>query len=128
MTFTLWFINPIKNHYTDFSGRASRETFWMYTVVYFFLAIIISTTESLLGTVFISVMVSFGLLLPSLAITARRLHDTGLSGWWQLVGFIPMIGIFILLVLLARKSDTAANEFGNPVAVEVSSEEIPSMA
>lgn len=61
-----------------------------------------------------TVMSSFALMLPSLAITTRRLHDIGMSGWWQLVGFVPMIGLFVLALLLARRGSPEPNPYGEP--------------
>lgn len=114
MSIFFWFWDPVQRHYVDFSGRASRQAFWQFTIAYFSLAFIISSVEALLGTVFISIVTSFTLLLPSLAITTRRLHDTGLSGWWQLVGFVPLVGIFVLMALLARRGVDGPNDFGEP--------------
>jgi len=110
-----WFIDPIKNHYADFSGRVSRKTYWMFFLTYIILAVVISVIEALMGTNFIGLIFAFALLVPAIAIGARRLHDTGLSGWWQLINFIPLLGAIILIIMLVRKSEAADNKYGpNP--------------
>jgi len=55
-------------------------------------------------------------LLPALALGARRLHDIGKSGWWQLIALIPLVGIIILIVCFCQKSDVGANAHGQPAA------------
>jgi len=64
-------------------------------------------------------LLSLALLVPTLAIGARRLHDTGLSGWLQLINLIPFIGFIIMAVLYSRKGDLADNEFGTAAVVPV---------
>ncbi len=112
MSFLNWFIDPIRNHYVDFSGRSTRTEFWMYMLVYFILAIVVSLFEKMIGTIFLTIIVSFFLMIPSLAISTRRLHDTGRSGWWQIIGFVPVLGLIVLAVLLSFKSETEPNQFG----------------
>ncbi|MBA4216899.1 MAG: DUF805 domain-containing protein [Proteobacteria bacterium] len=85
--------------YADFSGRASRSEYWWF----FLFSILVSLVAGAIGYV-ASTIVFLGLLLPSLAAATRRLHDTGKSGWWQLVGLIPVVGFIVLVVLLAMES------------------------
>jgi uncharacterized membrane protein YhaH (DUF805 family) len=105
-----FFLNPIQNHYADFNGRATREEFWMFVAVY--MAIYIVLVVLGLGT--IAMLYSLALLVPSLAIGARRLHDTNLTGWIQLVGIIPILGLIILIVLMVREGDKGSNQYGAP--------------
>jgi len=92
-----WFIDPIKNHYADFEGRVGRQDFWMFILFCFVLNIIFNIFNiELVGT-----LVSLALLLPTLAITTRRLHDIGKSGWWQLVWVMPIIGGMAILIVSA---------------------------
>ncbi len=91
------------NKYVDFSGRASRSEYWwffLFLVIVFVVASMISTTAYYVA--------ALATLLPSLAVAVRRLHDTGRSGWWVLIGLIPVVGGIILIVLLAQESKTAA--------------------
>lgn len=92
-----YFINALKK-YADFSGRARRKEYWMFILIY----MIISVVLSIFGLDVISGLVALGLLVPSLSIAARRLHDTGRSGWWQLIVLIPLIGAIVLIIFLAQ--------------------------
>lgn len=93
--------------YVEFSGRALRSEFW-YFQLFLFLA------SMVLGTVSDHLSAAFGLatILPALAVGARRLHDIGKSGWWQLLHLIPLIGLIVLIVWWVRKGDAGANRFG----------------
>lgn len=105
-----WFLDPILKHYVDFEGRVGRQEFWMFVLF----SILIQVALDIVGLDLIASLVSLLILLPSLAIGARRLHDIGKSGWWQLLGFIPVIGWIILIVWLAQKTDVADNQYGKP--------------
>ncbi|KVX01594.1 DUF805 domain-containing protein [Shewanella frigidimarina] len=104
-----YFVGALKK-YADFTGRARRKEYWMFILVY----TIINIVLAVLGLETISMIVSLALLVPSLSIAARRLHDTGRSGWWQLILLIPLIGLIVLIVFLAQDSHDA-NDYGvNP--------------
>lgn len=113
-----WFIDPIKNHYADFEGRLTRKPFWMFVLISWIISFGISMIEGILGLgdlAVLSILYSLILLVPNIAITTRRLHDTGRSGWWQLLWFIPIIGWIILIVFLAQDTTLADNQYGaNP--------------
>lgn len=67
----------------------------------------------LLGSVY-----TLAILLPGIGVSIRRLHDTGRSGWWMLVGFVPLIGVLVLLVFMAQDSKPGQNQYGaNPKGV-----------
>ncbi|MBK8972466.1 MAG: DUF805 domain-containing protein [Hahellaceae bacterium] len=107
-----YFLEPFQQ-YVTFSGRATRKQYWMFTL-YFFLALIGLALIDTLGTAFLSTLFYVGSLVPYIALTTRRLHDTGRSGWWQLITLIPLIGLVILLVFLVMDS-VDGNEYGpNP--------------
>ncbi len=110
-----WFLDPITKHYVDFAGRVGRQEYWMFVLF----SIIIQIALDIVRLDMISMLVSLGLLLPSLGLGARRLHDIGKSGWWLLLGFIPIVGWIILIVWLATKTDMSANEYGNPATPKV---------
>src|SRR3954452_19908175 len=106
--------------YVTFSGRARRSEFWyfvLFNVIVGFVAGIIDViigTRSSYGTGLIQSLASLALLLPNLAVGARRLHDTGRSGWWLLIGLIPLVGAIVLLVFFVQDSHPA-NQYGpNP--------------
>ncbi len=105
-----WFIDPIKDHYFDFEGRVGRREFWMFALFYFLISVVIAIFDfdtEILGFAYVVI-----LFFPYVGLTARRLHDTGRSGWWQLIGLIPIIGFIILVVWLASAGDDAANDYG----------------
>ena len=113
--FTKWFIMCVQNKYVDFKGRARRKEYWMFVLVYIILALIIGIIESILGIHFLSPILYLALLLPSIAVGIRRLHDIGKSGWWILVALIPLIGTLYLLYLMIKDSQPGANQWGeNP--------------
>lgn len=110
-----YFVDAFKK-FADFSGRATRTQYWMFilifTVIYFVLALI----DIYVGTMVLASIFNLVLLIPSISIAARRLHDTGRTGWWQLIIFLPLIGIIVLLVFLIQDSHRD-NEYGaNPKA------------
>jgi len=106
-----YFIGALKK-YADFNGRARRKEYWMYILVY----MIINVVLAVLGLDLISALFGLGLLVPSISIAARRLHDTGRSGWWQLIALIPVIGFIVLIYFLAQDGHDT-NDYGvNPKA------------
>ena len=106
-----YFTGALKK-YADFTGRARRKEYWMFVLIY----TVISFVLAVLGLDIISMIVGLALLVPSISIAARRLHDTGRTGWWQLIVLIPLIGFIVLIVFLAQDSHDA-NDYGvNPKA------------
>lgn len=95
-----YYIDVLKNHYVDFSGRATRTQFWLFVlfnmIVFFVLGIILGFFGDV-GQI-IGVICQLAVLLPSLAIAARRLRDCGFSPWWLLIGLVPFIGWIVLLI------------------------------
>jgi uncharacterized membrane protein YhaH (DUF805 family) len=102
-----WFLDPLKHHYFDFDGRVTRQTFWMFTLWYAIIYVVISVVSDEVAGLF-----ALAVLLPSLGLGARRLHDIGKSGWWQLIGLIPVIGWIVIIVWLATQGSAGANEYG----------------
>lgn len=109
-----YFIDVIKKQYIDFEGRATRQQYWMYVLFYFILSIVIGIIGAILGeTIYriLNLVVSLGLFLPSLGIGVRRLHDTDRSGWWYLIGLLPIIGGLVLLVFFCLPGTEGENRF-----------------
>ena len=99
--------------YADFTGRARRSEYWWFTLsnilVFIVLALLIAVAD-----IFWVLYVIYGLalLVPSIAVTIRRLHDTDKSGWFILIGLIPFVGGIILLVFMCIDSTRGTNQWG----------------
>ena len=98
-----WYLNVVKQ-YTVFTGRAGRQEFWMFQLINFGIALAISVVGNILGLEILSTLYSLAIFLPSLAVLVRRLHDTSRSGWWALIGLVPVLGWIALIVLAALES------------------------
>ncbi|KUN73413.1 hypothetical protein AQJ46_09435 [Streptomyces canus] len=112
-----WFIEVLKK-YAVFSGRARRKEYWMFALF----AGIIYVVFAVLGVVtkqsWLVAIPYIAFLLPGLAVTARRLHDTGRSGWWILFGIVPLVGGITLFVFSVLDSEPGDNKYGpNPKAL-----------
>lgn len=98
-----YFIDAFKK-YTDFNSRSRRKEYWMFVLIYSIIIIGLSLIDAFVGTIWLSTIFSLVLIIPSISITTRRLHDTGRSGWWQLIYLIPLIGFIVMLVFLCQNS------------------------
>ena len=94
-----------------FSGRARRKEYWMFTLIYMIFSITLLVIDVATGLGVLSVIFSLVMLVPSLSVLVRRLHDTNRSGWWILISLIPLVGAIILLIFLVQDSDDA-NTYG----------------
>jgi uncharacterized membrane protein YhaH (DUF805 family) len=116
-----WYLKVLRQ-YADFEGRARRKEYWMYTLFYvifalgaIFLDFILGFASGDLGYGLLYVLYVFAMLIPTLAVSVRRLHDVGKSGWMLLVGLIPIVGAIWLLILFVSDSNPGGNEYGaNP--------------
>lgn len=113
-----YFFDVITKQYINLQGRANRKQYWMYFLFYFIVEIvlgILSSMDNILGFLFAICLVLYGLalLLPSLSIAVRRLHDSNHSGWWLLITVIPLIGPFVLLLFMVWPGTPGPNRFGN---------------
>jgi uncharacterized membrane protein YhaH (DUF805 family) len=112
-----WYLKVLQN-YVGFQGRARRKEYWMFFLFNAIISIVLGILQSF-GNLFIvlTIIYSLAVLLPSLAVTVRRLHDTGRSGWMILLGLIPLVGGIILLVFSCQDSHDQLNQYGpNPKA------------
>ncbi len=100
----------LQKKYVDFSGRASRSELW-----WFFLFQVLALVVSGLIHNLVYLVVVLALLLPALAVGVRRLHDVGRSGWWLLIGIIPLVGSLVLLYWMVQPGDAGSNAYGAPV-------------
>jgi uncharacterized membrane protein YhaH (DUF805 family) len=104
------------NHYTDFEGRASRPAVWWWFLFGIIVGLSATILDAIIGTTILSVIAALALLLPNLSVGIRRLHDTGRTGWWILIGFIPLIGLIVLLIFYVQEGDSGENNYGPPMA------------
>jgi uncharacterized membrane protein YhaH (DUF805 family) len=120
-----WYLKVLKEHYSDFKGRARREEYWMFVLFNFIFSFVIIFIFIGIG-IAIDVPALAGLgylyylavLIPSIAVVVRRLHDVGKSGWYYFVSLIPLVGFIWLLVLLCTDSENGPNKWGeNPKGI-----------
>lgn len=113
-----WYFRVLKN-YVGFSGRARRKEYW-YFMLFYVLSLVLAvvfdlftgTFEDAIGLGWVSGAHFVATLLPALAVSVRRLHDIGRSGWWLLLEFVPLVGAAILLVLAIFNGQSGPNAFG----------------
>jgi uncharacterized membrane protein YhaH (DUF805 family) len=110
-----WYLKVLKN-YVGFQGRARRKEYWMFFLFNIIICLVLSLLQLILHIhPLLTELYSLAILLPSLAVSVRRLHDTGKSGWWILIGIIPIIGCIILLIFYCSNGDENNNKYGpNP--------------
>ena len=115
-----WYLTVLKK-YAEFSGRARRTEYWMFVLINVLICLALMglyfVTELGLFAVLYS-LYSLAILIPMLAVTVRRLHDTGRSGWWYFICFVPFVGGLILLVFTVLEGQSGPNEYGpDPKAI-----------
>ena len=119
MTFSESVSTCLLKKYADFEGRARRSEFWWFELFQLLVSIGLGISSGVLGISEVlanglALLFSLAVLLPSIAVAARRLHDVNRSGWWQLIG-LTIIGIIPLFYWLCIKGDENANHYGPPV-------------
>ena len=101
-------------NYANFEGRLGRGAFWRFVLVNLVVSVVLAVLAQQFGVVVWLAYVAWGLglIVPSIAATVRRLHDTNKTGWLVLVGLIPVVGTIVLIVLCAAQGDAQANDYG----------------
>ena len=99
--------------YAMFGGRALRSEYWFFILFQFLVVVALMIVDAVVGTGVLSTLASLAFLLPSLAVGARRLHDIDKSGWWLLIGLIPLIGAIVLIVFFCQEGTRGPNQFGD---------------
>lgn len=115
------FVDILKYKYADFTGRASRSEYWTFTLFKWLLLFFIMQLSAIGGGQSIlakvggatSTICFLAFIIPSLAVSVRRLHDTGKSGWWLLFGIIPVLGSLVIFIFNIMASDIGPNKYGN---------------
>jgi uncharacterized membrane protein YhaH (DUF805 family) len=114
-----WATLPLKK-YADFTGRARRKEYWSFFLLCLVGAVVLSLIDGILGMggmiggVYgpLTTLFLLALLVPSIAVGVRRLHDTDRSGWWILIAFVPFIGGLVLLVFYVLEGTRGPNQYG----------------
>lgn len=120
-----WYLKVVRN-YAYFGGRARRSEYWYFTLVNILISFGIQITGGIVGAILrpiglgsisvvfagIAALYTLALFVPSIAVGVRRLHDTGRSGWWLLIGLIPVVGFIVLIVFFAMDSVPGSNRWG----------------
>jgi uncharacterized membrane protein YhaH (DUF805 family) len=113
-----WYLKVLRQ-YADFEGRARRTEYWMFVLFSVIISIVLNVLDNLLGLAFmagtagwLSLLYSLAVLLPSLGVSVRRLHDTGRSGWWVLIALVPLVGAIVLIVFTATEGNRGPNAYG----------------
>jgi uncharacterized membrane protein YhaH (DUF805 family) len=114
-----WYLAVLKK-YTVFNGRAGRPEFWWFTLASLIVSIVLEIIGAIIngasGGRALTGLYSLAVLLPSLGVGIRRLHDTDRSGWWLLIALIPVVGWIILIVFYASRGTAGANRYGAEAA------------
>ena len=110
-----WYLEVLKK-YAVFSGRARRKEYWMFFLFNIIIIFVLGYVDGLFGRYgIVNTLYSLAILIPGIAVSIRRLHDTNRSGWWLLIGFVPIIGAIVLIVYMVQDSTPSENQYGaNP--------------
>ena len=119
-----WFIVAVKK-YAVFEGRARRKEYWYFILFYTIFAVAVGFVDVLTLTQipefaigFLSIVYCLAMVLPTLAVSVRRLHDSGRCGWWWWINFVPGVGTIVFLVFMVLDSQPQDNRYGpNPKAL-----------
>jgi uncharacterized membrane protein YhaH (DUF805 family) len=113
-----WYVQVLKK-YADFSGRARRKEYWMFVLFNIIISLGLTIVDFMIGTYslahgigLLGSIYALAILIPGIAVTVRRLHDTDRSGWWILIVLIPVVGPIVLLVFMLIDGTPGPNRFG----------------
>ena len=117
-----YYIDCLTTKYFCFEGRARRKEYWMFALFNGIVGVAISWIASLLagatgmnGITYLGALYNLAVFIPGLAVSVRRLHDIGKSGWWFLILLVPFIGAIVLLIFFCLDSQPGGNKYGpNP--------------
>jgi uncharacterized membrane protein YhaH (DUF805 family) len=113
-----WYLEVLKK-YAVFEGRAGRKEYWFFVLFNILISMALGYVDWLTGNVnpetglgLLSSIYALGVMIPGMAVSVRRLHDTNRSGWWLLITFVPVIGALVFLYFMVLDSNPDINEFG----------------
>jgi uncharacterized membrane protein YhaH (DUF805 family) len=114
-----WYLEVLKK-YARFDGRAALKEYWYFNLFSFIIIIVLSVIDLVTGTFNVNVglgllggIYTLAVLIPGIAVSVRRLHDTDRSGWWILINGIPLIGVIVFLVFTAQAGMPGDNQYGS---------------
>lgn len=114
-----YYKKAVFENYANFTGRARRSEYWYFILMNILIIVgmvlpSMALFSGMIGPVFICILVGYvlAMVIPSLALIARRLHDVGKSGWFYLVRFIPVVGPIWFLILMCTEGDSGNNQYG----------------
>jgi uncharacterized membrane protein YhaH (DUF805 family) len=114
-----WYLEALKN-YAVFSGRSRRKEYWYFVLCNVIVSLVLSGLDALLGTFsssanlgLLSGIYALAIIIPTLAVSVRRLHDIDRTGWWVLIHLVPVIGSIVLLVFAVLDGTPGENRFGS---------------
>lgn len=106
------FLKVVRDNYANFNGRARRKEYWYFVLANFLISLVTNVLVFISDYLsFVAIIIGLALFIPSLAVTIRRLHDTNKSGWYLLLGLIPLVN-FYLLYLMFVEGDRGPNQYG----------------
>ncbi len=107
-------VRTVLNKYADFNGRAPRSEYWWWVLAYAIAYFIVAIVGGILGKLgmFLPLLFALAILVPTLAVAVRRLHDVDKSGWWVLIALVPIVGGLILLYFAVQRGTIGPNQFG----------------
>lgn len=110
-----WYMEVMKK-YVVFSGRACRTEYWMFFLFNFVITFVLGILEGLFNIRgVLGALYSLAVLLPGIAVSIRRLHDIGRSGWWLWISLIPLVGLVVIIIFMVQDSQPGENAYGpNP--------------
>ena len=107
-----WYIDVLTKRYAQFAGRARRQEYWMFVLFNVIAAFVLGLIDAMLGLGLLGFIYAVAVFIPSLAVTVRRLHDSGRTGWWVLIGLVPVVGFIILIIFMILDSEPGDNAYG----------------
>ena len=119
-----WYLGVLKK-YAEFGGRAQKAEYWFFFLFTILVSVGLGIIDRITGSFMpqvgmglLGVLYSLAVFIPTLAVSIRRLHDTGRSGWWLLIGLIPLVGVIVLIIFMVQDSNPGENQYGpNPKLV-----------
>lgn len=111
MNFSEAVLTCLKQKFVNFNDRARRSEYWYFSLFCLMVNIVTSVIDGVIGISILGTIASLALLLPSLGVSVRRLHDVNRSGWWLLI-CLTGIGAFYILYLACKEGDHGDNQYG----------------